>query len=309
MNKAFKIVIIAVSAAAVCALATVAMFFAMNPLHPNVEIKPDEARVAENEVLYVSSYNTAAPWGNLINGTHTTRRANLFAQQINDSLPDSLGVQEINSNWVEKMEELLPQYGYYGVKRGGDSSENTSEMSGIFYLKNKFELLESDTFWISDTPETESKFDGAGCNRVCSYVVLRNKTTGDTYAHLNTHLDNVSVEAQALGGELICEKAADIAEKYGDIAIVITGDFNQYSDGAACTAVMDGGFVNASEVMENGDNTVTYNDWGKIKTGKPIDFIFVNGNFKVQDYSVSTNSEVETYISDHYMITAELKIK
>ena len=309
MNKALKTVIIIACLAVVCVLATVAMFFAMNPLHPDVEIKQDDARIAENEVLYVSCYNTAAPWGNLINGTYTTRRASLFAQQINDSLPDSLGVQEMNSDWVEKMEKFLPQYGYYGVKRGGDSSEDTSEMNGIFYLKNKYELLENDTFWISDTPERESRFDGAGCNRVCSYVVLQNKATGDIYAHLNTHLDNVSVEAQELGGRLICEKAADIAEKYGNIAIVITGDFNQYSDGAACTVVIDNGFENASSVKENADDTVTYNDWGRIETGKPIDFIFVNGNFEVQDYSVATNSKVETYISDHYMITAQLKIK
>lgn len=309
MNKTLKTVIIIAVLAVICILATVAIFFVMNPLHPDVEIKSDDARVAENEILYVSSYNTAAPWGNLINGTYTTRRAHLFAQQINDSLPDSLGVQEMNSDWVEKMEELLPQYGYYGVKRGGDSSEDTSEMSGIFYLKNKFELLESDTFWISDTPERESRFDGAGCNRVCSYIILRNKATSVIYAHLNTHLDNVSVEAQALGGELICGKAADIADKYGDIAIVITGDFNQYSDGAACTAVMRDGFINASSVKENGDDTVTYNDWGEIKTGKPIDFIFVNENFLVQDYTVATNSNIKTYISDHYMITAQLEIK
>ena len=309
MNKALKTVIIIAVLALVCILATVVIFFAINPLHPDVIIKSDDARVVENEVLYVSSYNTAAPWGNLINGTYTTRRANLFAQQINDSMPDSLGVQEMNSDWVKKMEELLPQYAYYGVKRGGDSSENTSEMSGIFYLKNKYELLESDTFWISDTPERESRFDGAGCNRVCSYIILQNKSTGDIYAHLNTHLDNVSVEAQELGGKLICERAADIAEKYGDIAIVITGDFNQYSDGAACSVVMDNGFVNASSVKENGDDTLTYNNWGEIENDKPIDFIFVNGNFEVQDYTVATTSNIETHISDHYMITARLKIK
>lgn len=309
MNKALKATIIAVCAVAVCVLAAVALFFAVHPMHPDVEIKSDDARIAENEILYVSSYNTAAPWGNLINGTYTSRRACLFAQQINDSLPDSLGVQEINSDWVKKMKEFLPQYEYYGVKRGGDSSEDTSEMSGIFYLKNKFELLESDTFWISHTPEKESRFDGAGCNRVCSYVILKNKATGIVYAHLNTHLDNVSVEAQTLGGELICEKASDITEKYGDIAIVITGDFNQYSDGAACTVVLNNGFVNASMAMENGDDTVTYNDWGEIKTGKPIDFIFVNNGFEVQDYTVAVNSTVETYISDHYMITAQLGIK
>ena len=44
-------------------------------------------------------------------------------------MPDVLGVQELNSIWQGKMEELLPQYAYYGVKRGGDAKEETSEMT------------------------------------------------------------------------------------------------------------------------------------------------------------------------------------
>ncbi len=117
----------------------------------SVQVKSADERIKDNEKLTVASYNTAAPWGNVLEGTHSAKRVKLFAQQINDRLPDVLGVQEINSTWVEKMEEFLPQYDYYGVKRGGDANENQSEMNGIFYLKDKFELLDCGTFWISDT--------------------------------------------------------------------------------------------------------------------------------------------------------------
>ena len=272
----------------------------------NVQVKSADERIKDNENLVVASYNTAAPWGNVLEGTHSAKRVKLFAQQINDRLPDVLGVQEINSTWVEKMEEFLPQYDYYGVKRGGDANENQSEMNGIFYLKDKFELLDSGTFWISDTPEVESKYKDAGCYRICSYVILKNRTTEKVFAHFNTHFDNTSMAAQELGGKLVGERSKEITAKYGDIPVVITGDFNQYSDAPGCVALKENGYKNANETVENGDNMVTYNDWSKETVGRPIDFIFVNDNFVIKNYVVVTETGAKTNVSDHYMIEAIL---
>lgn len=308
MNKKVKI-IISSSVALVSAIGiAVGVFFGIYPMTPEVQIKSADERINNNGSLLVASYNTASPWGNLLEGTYTTRRAHLFAQQINDTLPDVLGVQELNSVWAGKMKELLPQYDYYGVKRGGDSKEETSEMSGIFYLKNKFELLESDTFWISLTPETESKFDGAACHRICSFVVLKNKNTGNLLAHFNTHLDHVSTEAQNLGGNLIAEKAESLKLKYGEISTVITGDFNQYPDGLAVQALLQNGFTNAYDTSKNSKMTATYHGWGENLNDGPIDFIFADDNFTVKHYAVHDEKWDNSYVSDHFMITAELEL-
>lgn len=274
-----------------------------------VEIKSAEERVKDNENIVVASYNTAAPWGNALQGTGSKKRLKLFAQQINDRLPDVLGVQELNNIWLEKLVDYLPQYEYYGVLRGGDENEKKSEMNGIFYLKDKYELLESNTFWISETPEVESKFDGAGCNRTCSYIVLKNRSTGEIFAHFNTHLDNASVEAQNLGGTLIAEKTDEIISKYGNISVVVTGDFNQYSDGEGCKALENKGFLNVNTTVENGDNMLSYNGWTKETVGRPIDFIFVNSNFTVKAYAVVTETGAKVNVSDHYMIEAILEIR
>ncbi len=273
-----------------------------------VDIKPADNRLNDNESLIVASYNTAAPWGNALEGTGSSKRAKLFAQQINDHMPDILGLQELNSDWAEKMEKYLPQYAYYGVKRGGDENEKKSEINGIYYLKDKFELLECDTFWISKTPEVESRLDGAGCNRICSYVVLKNKVTGKIVAHLNTHFDNVSSAAQNLGGELVLQKAKELMEKYGNSAVVITGDFNQYSNGTSCQILMNNGYINASSVVPNGDNMLTYNAWTTNTEGKPIDFIFTNDKLTPTSYEVVTDTGAKVNVSDHYMIKATLMI-
>lgn len=304
MSKKIKIITFAILAIILVFTILVVAFFAIFPMKPKVQIKSADDRINNNDELIISSYNTAAPWGNLIEGTYTTRRLHLFATQINEVLPDSLGVQEINSDWVKNLEKLLPQYSYYGVKRGGDDSEKTSEMNGIFYLTEKYDLVESKTFWISNTPETESKFDGAGCNRTISYVVLKNKQTGFSYIHINTHLDNSSEEAQFLGGELIAKEVVTLKEKYGDIKFIITGDFNQYESDNACQILLQNGFVNAN----NGDKTPTYHGWGKNPHTEPIDFIFADQTFSVKEYTVYNDKVGKSFASDHYMIVAKFDI-
>lgn len=278
-------------------------FFTVFPMKPEVEIKSAQERIGNKDEVFVASYNTAAPWGNLLEGTHTTRRMHLWANQINETLPDSLGVQEINSIWVSGLEEMLPQYAYYGVKRGGDENEQKSEMNGIYYLKDKFILLESDTFWISETPDTESKYENAGCYRICSYVVLENKASGFIYIHLNTHFDNSSIEAQNLGGKLVIEYADKLAQKYENAPIVITGDFNQYSDGESVKLLVDKGYTNAN----NGDKTPTYHGWGENSHTEPIDYIFVKG-FTTSDYKVHSDTNTKIDISDHYMISTKCTV-
>lgn len=290
-----------------CVLLSIGLLAACSNQNDAAEAEQIHARVGEQgSSVLIATYNTAAPWGSFFAGTSSSKRAPLFAQQMAAIAPDSFGVQEINSDWVEKMETLLPDYAYYGVQRGGDSKEKTSEMSGIFYLKDKYELLESGTFWISDTPDTESKFEGAGCNRVCSFVVLQNRETGLTYAHFNTHLDNVSEEARTLGGRLIAARAAELAEKYDTLPTVITGDLNQYSDGTACQALEAAGFVNASSSAADGDSRVTYHNWGEYTDGQPIDFIFSSAGTHAAEYTVYGEQVDGTFVSDHYCVSARV---
>ncbi len=303
-----KVIVVITVAVALVFGVVASVFFAKYPMSTKVEIKSAEARIQNNKSLLVVSYNTAAPWGNLLEGTHADRRARLFAQQINDIMPDVLGVQELNTFWETELEELLPQYDHYGIKRGGDDKERTSEINAIYYLKDKFELLESNTFWISLTPEEESRFEGAGCHRICSYVVLKNKATGTLSAHFNTHLDNVSVEAQNLGGELIIKRAEELSLKYGELAITVTGDFNQYADGVSVTALTENGFANACDTVENGKYLPTYHGWGENIYPEAIDFILAKNISNIKNY---TNYEVKydgSFVSDHYMISAELEL-
>ncbi len=263
----------------------------------------------------IITFNVAAPWGNAFKGTSSSKRVERFAKIVKFTQPDSVGTQEMNSKWVEKLAEILPEYACYGVERGGDSSKKKSEMNAIFYLKDKYDLIDSGTFWLSETPEKESRYEGAGCNRICSWVVLENKISKKQYIHLNTHLDNASEDAQNYGANVIVEQLKEIQKKYNYIPVFITGDFNQDESGNAVKTILDAGFSNSAD-FDNAKAVGTYHDWGKITDEerakqKAIDFVFVSKKSTngVTAYRVVDSMIDDKYISDHFGVWASFSLK
>ena len=76
--------------------------------------------------------------------------------------PTVFGIQEGYLFQVKYIEENLPQYGRVGV--GRDDGAEKGEFMAVYYLRDRFELLDSGTFWLSETPDKVSRgWDGA-CN-------------------------------------------------------------------------------------------------------------------------------------------------
>lgn len=267
----------------------------------------EQTNIDSSTDIAIVTFNCAAPWGNLLDGTSSSKRVKRFASYMNAIHPDSIGTQEMNQKWLNKLEKLMSDYDSYGVVRGGDENENKSEMNAIFWLKDKYDCIEQGTFWLSETPNTESKYEGAGCNRICSYVVLQNKETGEKYIHLNTHLDNASDDARKFGANVILNKIDELQSKdeYKDIKIVLTGDFNDTIDSTPYNVISqklnDTRFTNKSVVDDN-INSSTYHDWGNLEdSSQPIDFIFSNSSST--DFKL-LNDISNGYVSDHYGVYA-----
>lgn len=255
---------------------------------------------AETGDFSVVSFNVAAPWGSLLDNTSSSARVKRFAGYMNAVKPDLIGTQEMNSQWLGKLGDLMSDYDSYGVVRGGDENEKKSEMNAVFWLKDRFECIKKDTFWLSETPDKESRYDGAGCNRVCTYVLLKDKTKEDEYVlFLNTHLDNASEEARNFGAQVITKKLQELNVLFSTYKFktVLTGDFNDYIESEACQTFATE--FNVAQVEGN-----TYNEWGNITEGEPIDFVFTSG--KVNS-AVKLDDISNGYISDHYGVYAVIE--
>ena len=76
-------------------------------------------------------------------------RKGFVCDVIRDHAPDVLGVQEAFSFQLDVFKKRLPSYGQTGIGRDGGSR---GEHSSILYLKKRFDIDESGTFWLSDSP-------------------------------------------------------------------------------------------------------------------------------------------------------------
>lgn len=247
------------------------------------------------------SFNVAGPWGNLKQGTGA-QRVQRFAVYMNAVQPDFIGTQEINTAWLEKLETLMPDYEAYGVQRGGDDNEKKSEMNAVFWKKDKYECIEKNTFWLSETPEKESKYEGAGCNRVCTYAILKSRETAQCFLYMNTHLDNASDEARVFGAKVIRDKIEEIQASFnGEFKTILTGDFND-TEGSNPYNIISEILTSCSTVAED-KKKITYTDWGNITDGsnEPIDFIFTDA--KPVDYMILDDT-TNGFVSDHYGVLA-----
>ncbi len=273
------------------------------PTLPLVNVNPNPiAESVKTQDLTVMTFNVRIS-GDGKKSVET--RMPVVAQTILDHAPDSLGVQEADKKWTDGLSELLTDYDRVGKFR--DDGISLGESSSIFYLKDKYELIDSGDFWLSKTPDVPSKDWDAGHNRILTYAILKDKETGFTYAHFNTHFDNVSSQARTESVAIVSQKIAEIAP---DIPVVFTGDLN-FSEGCAdYNNILSCGLKDTKYLAAEHDNCATYHDYKPFAfTIKPIDYIFVNGYVNsVASYFVDTRSPDSIYPSDHFPIIVELTL-
>ena len=237
-----------------------------------------------------------------------TNRSKVAVAMLNVYAPDSFGVQECTPRWKRIFQKNLGDR-YACVGRSRDFFGPFTEYSSIYYLKDKFELIDSGTFWLSETPDKAytKSFDST-CYRIATWAVLQNKQTGERYTHINTHLDHVLDSTRDAQMNVLIEKVLKITEDGGNI--VMTGDFNAYED-SSVYAVACESFNDSKKIAKEADDGATFTKYGtKEDSGRgAIDFIFLSKHLKAARYKIIRNTVQGVYPSDHYPIVADVYIK
>ena len=72
----------------------------------------------------------------------------------------------------------------------GEDNVERRHFNPIFYKTDKFEVLESGSFWYSETPNVpNTKFSDSYSPRMCNWAHFRVKATGKEFYYFNTHLE------------------------------------------------------------------------------------------------------------------------
>lgn len=213
---------------------------------------------------------------------------------------DLVGLQELTYPQLLDLEQRLVGYDYIGQGREG---ETKGEYSAIFYLKDRFKVLDSGTFWLSETPNTpNSKSWDSSLPRIVTWGKFEDLTNGKIFYHYNTHFDHK--------GPVAREKAVEVLQAHlpqipSDQAIVLTGDLNLAPTATPYQKILDLGFIDTqNQAMYKSEIGFTTNAWN-IQTPKTnrIDYIFVKGNalssLKYQELDIQRGP---LFASDHYPV-------
>lgn len=237
-----------------------------------------------------------------VNGVPVKYRKQLIADEILHVAPDSVGVQEAIPEVMAYLRAALPGYASVGV--GRDDGRSSGEHSAIFYNSFRWKLLDSGTFWLSETPDEVSIGWDAACKRICTWAVLQNRLTGETYVHLNSHFDHVSETARRNSAKLII---SFIEENFSGFNVVFTADLNSSPATAAyitMTSLLEDTRLTALEAKE----FPTFPSIGGGVNGSYIDHILVSPGTEVLSYRTVTSGIDGRYVSDHYPIYADIVV-
>ena len=222
--------------------------------------------------------------------------------------PDIFGVQEALHNQMQDLEQLLPDYRWYGV--GRDDARTSGEYSALFYRSDKYDLMKSGTFWLSETPGIPgSKSWDAAITRICSWGYFREKDSGRTFFVFNTHFDHQGTQARLKSMELIREK---IRETAGSAPFVLMGDFNFQPTDAPYALVGDtsqwkvSDSFHAAEVRKT-EKQCTFTGF-KVEGAecRRIDYIFASDHCRVLSFDIIQQNDGRHFPSDHLPVLAEL---
>ena len=221
-----------------------------------------------------------------------------------------VGVQEALHNQMVDLRERLKGYKYVGV--GRDDGKEKGEYSAIFYDTSRLQVLKSETFWLSQTPEVPgSKSWDAAITRVVTWAQMKDRKTGKTFFAFNTHFDHMGKVARAESARLLLQKVKTIA---GKSPVVVTGDFNATPTDEPIMVVVDKGnadrLIDAKEVSATPHYGPTGTFTGfkaKETTNDPIDYIFIKNGFKVLKHATLSQSWQGRFSSDHYPVLAVLQ--
>ncbi len=233
-------------------------------------------------------------------------RIGIVCKTIIESGADSVGIQEATPEWMNALKQNIGHlYDYVGV--GRDDGDNKGEYSPVFYLKDKYEAVSSNSFWLSETPYEVSFGWDAACRRICSWVQLKDKVNGKEYVHINTHFDHRGEEARRNSVDMIIAHA----KKFIDVPVVFTADMNVIEGTENYNQFVNSNyFDDTKKLAPKTMHYCTYHDTKPEEhKDEVIDYVMINKDFVASEYVVMTEGIDGRFVSDHYPIYAIIEMK
>jgi endonuclease/exonuclease/phosphatase family metal-dependent hydrolase len=290
----------------------ISLFLALSPTAFSTSVETASAESAIKVVSYNIRYGTAKDGDN-----SWQNRKQIVFDSLKAQAPDLVGLQEALRFQIDEILVALPHFQVAGV--GRDDGKSQGEYSAIFFDSDRLELINSSTFWYSDTPKVPgSKSWGNTIPRICTWARLRDKRTSSYFYLFNTHFDHRSQPSRERSAQALIEVIR--LRDYQD-PVIVTGDFNagennpaiQYLKGEANLPPGKGqtgeplNLVDTFRVLHpNAELVGTFGGFRGSQDGEKIDYVFVTSGAQVLSAEIDHFSVNGRFPSDHYPVTATI---
>ncbi|MDB4292743.1 endonuclease/exonuclease/phosphatase family protein [Maribacter sp.] len=258
----------------------------------------------QGQMIKTISYNIKYDKVNDTVNNWNDRKSDMVAL-LKEQGPAFIGMQEVLLNQLEYLDTSLEDYSFIGV--GRDDGIKKGEFSPIFYDTKKYELLVSNTFWLSKTPSIISVGWDAALERICTYGLFRDKMSQKQLWVFNTHFDHVGKKARKNSVKLILKKIKQLNVK--NLPVILMGDFNLMPEEKPIRLIqkkMDDGQHISKAPMQGPKGTFNGFDTND-PMERRIDYIFTKG-FAVESYDhIDQRLSSGKHISDHLPVLVSLK--
>jgi endonuclease/exonuclease/phosphatase family metal-dependent hydrolase len=221
--------------------------------------------------------------------------------------PDVCCLQEALAHQFDYLRDRLDRYDWVGV--GREDGDRGGEHVPVGYDAERFDRVETDAFWLSESPEAAGSVGwDAEFPRVVTRVSLRDvgADAADPLHLASVHLDHRGERAQAESASLLRRRLGRL-----DGPVVVAGDCNctPGSEPYRRLTAEDGDgapFRDAKRVSGGGHHGPDGTFHGF--TGDPgerIDYVFVRG-CDVDLHATLTDRISEGYPSDHFAVAADV---
>ncbi|SFR32148.1 MULTISPECIES: endonuclease/exonuclease/phosphatase family protein [Halorubrum] len=245
--------------------------------------------------------------------------------------PDVAAFQEPLPEQREDLRERLPAYEFAGRGReaGGEG-----EGCPIAVRSERWEVVEGDTFWLSETPDEPSTGWDAAYPRIATWARVRAVDGDAALRVVNTHFDHVSARARRESARLLRDRIPGAAtagndEADGSTPIVLVGDLNctpgsdphrilvgddsgADDDDAPGNPTADDGLslrdAAAAADLRHGPGT-SLTDFARLIDDRRIDHALVSPGVSVEAFAtLADRDDRGRYPSDHLPILARLSV-
>ncbi len=273
------------------------------------------ATLAAAAPLTVMSFNIRYGTANDGDNRWELRRELLF-DVVREEGADIIGLQEALHFQIQEIVEAVPAYASVGV--GRDDGKEKGEHSAILFRKERLRVLDSGTFWFSDTPEVPGSTSwGNRITRICTWTRFADERGGSFYVY-NVHLDHESQPSRERSVQLLAQRIRERAVPADPV--VVTGDFNVGEDNGAIRwllgeeAALAGAGTPGVELTDTlravhpdarSVGTFTNFRFGNIH-GQKIDYVLTGPGFEAASARLVRTSRDGKYPSDHFPVVARL---